>query len=726
MRVRPVLVSNLLCLSLCLAEMALSQSSAPVSPVQFDPGDVYLQGYLAVKEAEALEAQGKFTDALAKLQTAQEMLGTVRKFYPEWKPGMVQGRTEITSETVARVRPKAEAEQANKNKVMAELEGGTRAPGTLIEPGRDVRPLRLAQNPPNILEQDPLKSRRLAEAEAEVQRLKAQLARSSRPEETSRDASRLEDVRRQNNALEAELRAAQSDLEALRARLAAAPMHHEMKSLNQRIETLEQERQAMTLALRQSRGAHTEAMAKIATLEADLKVLRQKHADMDRDLKTERSVTNSVVAGQRRQLEAMEKQLSRKDQQLNEAQRTIQGLNEQLAQSQAAFAQLRDERDGLLRERDQMASLLKLNESSRIQDLIEQNMGLAKNLREANEKVDRLHQESNADKDAIVDALRDLAIAKHQINGLRREKIEQDQRLADLEKRLRDEEKALASAAPNADPAEVATLREIIRRQLRVQERRRQARELLVEAARELGSQDEQLAKAIELFDGEEMALSPAEVKALDSRPVDGEFISPLARDRSAVNNAADDRNQEIAIFERTAEKSFLAGRYHPSRELYEMILEQHPGRTSAICKLGVVHLKLKEPAAARDLFRKTVELEPKNAYARRMLGFSLMTMGDAAAAEKELRNAVDVDATDAKSHMLLATLCYRAGRLGEAESHFKAAINADPLPSEAYYNLAVLYSRSKRAEAAREFYHKALERGALPDPDLEQSLAES
>ncbi len=144
-----------------------------------------------------------------------------------------------------------------------------------------------------------------------------------------------------------------------------------------------------------------------------------------------------------------------------------------------------------------MAALLKLNEAGRIQELIEQNMSLAKTLREANEKVERLYRESNADKDAYTDALRDLAIAKSQINRLHQEKRDQDQRLADLENRLRNEERALASGKASADPAEVQILRDIIRRQLRVQERRRQARDLLVEAAKDLGAKDERLAQAM-------------------------------------------------------------------------------------------------------------------------------------------------------------------------------------------------------------------------------------
>ena len=284
-------------------------------------------------------------------------------------------------------------------------------------------------------------------------------------------------------------------------------------------------------------------------------------------------------------------------------------MNE-LQESRDAFAQLRNERDSLLQERDQMAALLKLNEAGRIQDLIEQNMALAKNLREANEKVDRLNLESNADKDAITDALRDLAIAKSQINRLHQDKREQDKRLAELENRLKNEENALAKGQVAADPAEVEVLRDIIKRQLRVQERRRQARDLLVEAAKDLGTKDERLAKAIELFDAQEIALSPDEQQLIADKQVDGEFVSPFAQDRATVGRNTTELNRDIAVFERTAEKSFVAGRLLPTRELYQMILEQHPGHTPSLCKLGVVHLKLDDPAAAVDTFRRAVELD--------------------------------------------------------------------------------------------------------------------
>lgn len=705
---------------LCFATTsAFTQTPPPIQPAQFDPSDVYFQGYLASRAAENLEAGEDYIGAAEKLEKARKLFETVHRYYPDWKPEMVTGRSAQNTEAEIRVHPKAEEQRRKNQNVVAELEGGAKSSGTLIDPAQGVMPLT-----PGILEVDPLATRRLAEAEAEVKRLQ-ELAKAPPKDivDAARDSSRVRDIARQRDLLQAQLNAAENNVQSLRARLASSPVENEMKSLNQRIAGLEQEREAMAMALTQSRSSHTDALARNAVLEADLRVMQQKYADLDRDLKAERNVANSVVAGQRSQLQALEKELAQKTTELGKANQRIVGLIEELQESKDAFAQLRDERDSLLKERDQMSALLKLNEDGRIQDLIQQNMGLAKDLREANEKVERLNIDSNSAKDDIIDALRDLAIAKSQINKLHQERRDQDKRLSELESRLKNEENALAKGQVAADPAEVAVLRDIIQRQLRVQERRRQARDLLIEAVKDMGSKDERIAQAINLFEGQEIQLTPDEQRLIADKQVDGEFISPFAQDRETVGKNTAELNRDIEVYERTAEKSFSAGRYLPTRELFQMIVEQHPGHIPALCKLGVVNLKLQDPAAAADTFQRAVELDSNNPYAYRMLGYSLMTLGNMPAAEQNVARSVELAPDDAKSQLLLAAIYYRLGRKAEAESHYKASITADPMPSEPYYNLAVLCSRSKRLDKARDYYQQALERGAVPDPKLEQLL---
>lgn len=704
---------------LLAAHTAPAQTAPPLSPAQFDPSDVYFQAYLARRSAEELENKGDFLAALEKLKTARKLFESVRTYYPEWKPEMVAGSVAKNLESQKRIFPNAQEQWKKDRNAVAELEGGVRQSGSLSDSPDATLPVQ-----PGILDADPLAARRLADAEAEVNRLRQSSQNLSNSDtKAPRNPSRALDLARQRNAMQTELKAAESKLQALRSRLATSPVETEMKALNQRIAGLEQEREAMAMALTQSRGQHTEALSKIAILQADLTVMQQKYANLDRDLKAERNVANAVVSGQRSQLQELEKQLAAKDTELAKANSRIASLIEQLDQSRDAFAQLRTERDSLLLERDQMSALLKLNEDGRIQDLIQQNMGLAKDLREANEKVERLNLDNNSTKDDMTNAIRDLAIAKAQINKLHQEKRQQDQRLLDLETRLKGEETALASGKIAADPAEVAVLRDIIQRQLRIQERRRQARDLLVEAVKDMGTQDDRIAQAINLFDGQEIQLSPDEQRLIADKNVDGEFISRFAQDRETVGRNTSELNRDIAVFERTAEKSFAAGRLLPTRELFEMIVEQHPGHVPALCKLGVVHLRLKDPAAAADTFRRAVELDANNPYANRMLGFSLMSTGDLPAAEASLKLSAELAPDVAQSHILLGGITLNLGRPNDAESHFKAAISADPTLNEPHYNLARLYAQTQRLEDARTSYEKSLELGGLPDQELEVRL---
>lgn len=720
-----LLACAIFALGVMLIDTAHGQDPANEHPARFDPSDVYFQGYLATRAAERLEVDEDFLGAWEKYREADKLFSAVQKFYPEWRPGMVEGRAGRTREAMAAVRPKAEQQEDQGRRAIAELEGGQRVGGEAINPGIDPR-----FEPPGVLEIDPIASRKLKEAEAEVERLQQLLREASAGQgDAARNATRVRDLQRQRDDLQASLRSAETDVAALRARLATAPATDQLGELNHRIEELEQERAAMGLALSQSRRTHTEAMAKIATLEADVEVLRQEAAnlrqresDLERDMAQERKVANDVVAGLRRQMQDLTNRLGEKDAELDRANQTIASLTRELVESRASFSEMRDERDILLRERDQLATLLQLNEGSRIDDLIEQNMGLVRQLREANERVDLLNRDGNAAKDDLTEANRDLAIAKAQINRLQQEKRGQDQRIEELSQQLREEERGLA-AGFGADPAEAETLREIIRRQLRTHERRRQAREMLLEAARDLGKEDERLAEAIEIFEGQEIVLSPEEQSLIANQHVDGEFISVFARDRDAVGRAMDGLNLELDSYDRAATRAFVAGRYLPARELYLQSVELHPGHTPALCKLGVVHIKLGELAEAADVFQRAVELESANAYAHRMLAYSHMLNGEISAAQEPALRCVELAPHDPLGQIVMGTICFRLGQSSQAESHFKAAINADPMLSEPYFNLAVLHARAKRLDDAREYYSLALERGAVPDPSLEKTL---
>ena len=699
-------------------------AQAPSVP-NFDPSEVYFQGYLAVRAAEQLEKDQDFVGALNKYQQATELFGSVEKFYPEWKVDMVKNRKDLTVKAMTGVQDKA-GERIKKDRgVIAELEGGDKVGGNLIDPAKKVKPLN-----PGVLEVEPLKARRLKDAEAELERLRNEIKKAELASQQSTQKAMVEDLRKQNQALSGQLKAVQNEVSSLRAQMASAPLEGVMKSLNERIDQLNQEKEVMALALKTSRGDHNQALSKIEILTADMELMkkqatdmRQKQADVQRDLETERQVSNEVVAGQLRQMTQMERVLTEKSKLLETANKQIASLKKDLDESRAAYSELQQERDGLLRERDHMEALLKLNESGRIEELVAQNVGLVKLLREAKEQVERLKIDNNSSKDEITEAQQNLAIAKSQINRLQQDKRDQDKRISELTEKLQNEEAMLVRNEADADAEEVETLREVIRRQLRVQERRRQAKELLVDAVKNLGKEDDQLKEAIQLFDGTELELTPEEQKLVADQNVDGEFVSPFARNREAVGREVAKLNVELESYNRAATKAYLAGRYHSTRELFEMMIEQHPGHIPAICKLGVVQLKTQEPVEALASFQKAIELDQKNPYANRMLGFTYMQLDELDKAEKYLKRAIELAPDDAKSYMLLGAICHMHGSAEQAEVQFKGAIAADPMPSEPYFNMALICANQGRIKDAKQYYSKALERGAVPDQALESKI---
>jgi Flp pilus assembly protein TadD len=369
--------------------------------------------------------------------------------------------------------------------------------------------------------------------------------------------------------------------------------------------------------------------------------------------------------------------------------------------------------------------LLKLSESGRIQQLIEQNMGLAKELREAKERVERINKDNDETKDELTEALRDLAITKSKIIALQTEKRAQDQRMSELELQLNSNEKSIASGTATTNDEEAQTLRDIIKRQLRVQERRKKAATLLLAAAKkQTASGDSGYDEAVAMLTDGEVTLTAEEQKILDTRHVDGEIYSPYAGSRERVGVATSALHEQIDNYTRAAVRAFSSQRLSASREVLEMILDIHPGHIPTMTKLGIVEMRLDDPVAATQVLRLAVENDETQPLSHRLLGLALYKTGDLANAEKELRRATEIDPHDSAGFAILGNTLLRMKRAEEAEDAYKKAIAIDPASAEALHNLALLCHRANRDAEARTFYQQALDNGAQPNLKLEAEIA--
>jgi len=743
-----------------------------------DPSDLYFQGWMLIRDAEQLQQDDQPIEALAKFRRAAQIFDSVASGFPKWRPEMVTSRRKKTFDQIAEVSPAALRKREEEERTIAELEGGARAgagPDGAQPPSLEVELPELPVQPARPVET--LESRRIAELEKRVATLRDEITRSHQAERRSQTAAReqqaaanqartqadralaaaararaeQERLAERNRQLEAEaqdrdvpppapaqpsadgrtgrdrdlaiarLQKAQAELDRLRRKLAEAPVQEEMDALARRINGLEREKEVMSRALESSQAESREARAQIDALQQERGRLRQEIADLRNNLEIERKTANEVVAGQRKQLEEFQQLVKAKDAELAGAKRRIQSLETELAEVRDSFNELREERDGLLRERDQMAALLKLNEAGQLQQVIDQNLALDRELRETRKQFERLQEDNDATKDELLEAKRDLAISKLRIQEFRREKKEQEQRLAELRERLRSEERALAEG--DADPAEAEMLRRIIHRQLKVQEKREEARELLLSTLESKAQDDDEIRRAMAIFQGAELNLSPEEMRVLEAEEVDGVIVSPYARPRGEVERNLAGLERQLEPFRAAGTRAFQNGRLHAAREAFEMIVERHPGDTASMCRLGLVHYKLDDPIAAAEMFRRACEIDSRNPYAHRMLGHTLSKLGEHDEALRSLERAVELAPTQSENHLLLGNAQFRVGNLPAAEEAFRTASACDETLAEPHYNLAILCARDGRKQEGRDHYARALELGAAPNLDLEQRL---
>ncbi len=694
---------------------APGQAPAPVAeaPAAFDPSDVYFQGWLLCNDAEKLAKEGKATEALGKLRRAGELFDTISRTFPEWKKDMVESRRRKVSDAIAEVFPDARREQEKDQAAIAELEGGARQGGIADDEGLlETLPVAPIESARPV---ETLASRRIRDLQNEVGSLKQQIASGQQSE-------------RERDRAVAELQRARTELDRLRRQAAEAPMQGEIDGLARRIDKLEAEKAVMGRALDASRKETEEARGQVDALQNErarllgqIKQIEQELADTKRDLETERKASNQVVAGQLKQIQSLHETIKKKDEQLAAANKTIDHLQTELTELRDSFNEVQEERNELLRERDQMAALLKLNKAGQLQEVIDQNLALDRELRETKKRYEAVQEDNDATKEDLLEALRDLAISKLRIQEYRQENKEQQQRLAELQTRLRGEVASVDEHAVNSD--EAGMLRGILERQLKIQEKRVEAREILMSSLGETARQDADIQRALDIFQGAELNLSPEELQVIEGQEVDGTIISPYARPRSEVERDLADLSRELKPYESAGTRAFRNGRFHAAREAFEIMIDRHPGDVSAMCKLGVVQLKLEEVVAAADVFRRATELDPKNPYAHRMLGYLLGKLGDGNGAVAETRKAIELSPTLALSHFQLGDLLFKSGDLAGAEDAYGMAISCDPNLTEAHYNYAVLLARLGRKKDAAAAYGKALELGAPPNVDLEARI---
>ncbi|MEM9080432.1 MAG: tetratricopeptide repeat protein [Verrucomicrobiota bacterium] len=669
------------------------------NPAQLDPSDIYFQGWLALRDCEAALEKDNWQKANDHLNRAKRFFDTVSLYHPDWKPHLLVKKQNEIKAFRLKISPQLTALQQD-------------APPALFHSPSSSPP------PSPSAELTPAQKAEASRLYHEIASLKKQLKQS-------------QNLR---NADVARLQRKISQLQTERDRLAASTLNTEIRQLRNRLDLVEQEKRTLASSLHERDQELAKAKQNLLALDSKEKLARQRANELNAMLDKEREVAASVIDGIRSQQKTLQKELTETKQLLLAERERSSRLESLLSEARSEIDSLTNERDRLLSERDHLSELLKLNQGDRTRKLIEQNMTLARDLRQAREQMQTLSNNADTTAEELTLAKRDLSMAKARIIELRKNNDSGQQRLRALESKLRDAYAELDDRANLAElDAEVREenrmLRGIIERQLLIQQRRRETRQMVLQAAREARQGDHDINQALEQLAGQELTLTPDEKLLIETQGAsDGSFqfdadrVSPEQARRSGIS-----LRRKVETLASVAEKSYRKGRLNLALELYDEILDEHPGHVPTMINQGVIRLRKGRNDDAIASFQDAIAMQGTTPipYAHFMLGVTHHTKKDLDKARTEYELALRLEPNNAQAHNRLGVVHAQSGNLDKAKDCFQKAYRTDKNHLDALSNLSRAHNALGEKQEAVATYRKYRESGGSPKPDLEKLLAD-
>jgi Tfp pilus assembly protein PilF len=666
--------------------------------------DLHFNGFVIYNEAGRLEKSGDLDMALAKYKQAGELYSTLEKNYPTYEVETRTNRQRTIATAIARLEG-TQSKNAAASQAALELE----------------------------------KARIAAQAQASAQAMPQSTPGPAVAAGTSQDSGEIPSLDGLLRGWESKMRGKILELERDKKQLeldlnkwgewhnwAAGEMNRvtgENATLTKKSVALEQAILGMQNEVEAGRAASTQL----------------------NDLKQQKAAVDAELAKNARQLAAAEKAAADASARLKTATDSLTVVQQEKSKIDAEREKLTKERDEALKERDvanakalgaqaEVDALKKKTASGDMKKLIAENERLQKALAAAEKQVEGLMAD-NTRKDQEITKLRgDVTTLQGQLTALRQESAQYQTQVADLTRQLKELKEMPAAANPNEPNAlitqENEMLRSIIMRQLRLQNRQQQAKELIIAQLSKMENASTDLLKQVEELKNTRMTLSPYEEKLFKdpaakeligtngvqatliaasatppsgSMPAPGSLTALLLRAGEAYN--AKDFATAVKFYDdalRVEPKSIdaliglgmtqqRAGKFAESEAALQKALAYDPDNTNAAYAMGVTHFKQERWKESMTFFEKSLAKTPQNASARHYLG-------------------------------IIST---KLNLVERAEREFKTTLAIDPEHGEAHFNLAVLYATwdPPQWDKAREEYAAALKKGVKPDENLERLL---
>lgn len=463
------------------------------------------------------------------------------------------------------------------------------------------------------------------------------------------------------------------------------------------------------------------------------------------ELKQQKAAVDAELAKNARQLAAAEKAAA-------DASAKLKTSNESLAVVQQERGKLESERDKLIKERDnavkerdvanakalgaqaEVEELKKKTASGNMKKLIAENLRLQKELDVAQKQVEALKADVTR-KDQEINKLRgDITTLQGQLTTLRQESAQYQTQVADLTRQLKELKEMPNNASPMEPNAlitqENEMLRNIIMRQLRLQNRQQQAKELIISQLSKMENASTDLLKQVEELKNSRMTLSPEEEK-LFKDPAAKELIGAngvqatlIAASATPPSGSKLSPGSLTSLLLRAGE-AYTAKDFVNAAKFYEDALRVEPRSTDALIGLGMTQQRAGKFAESEAALQKALAYDPDNANATYAMGVTHFKQERWKDSMTFFEKSLAKIPQNASARHYLGIISTKLNLMERAEREFKTTLAIDPEHGEAHFNLAVLYATwdPPQWDKAREEYAAALKKGVKPDENLERLL---
>lgn len=687
-------------LCLCVAPALHAQASSEVS-------DLYFQGFVANNEATRLEKNGDLDLAISKFKEAAAIFENIARNYPTYETEMRANRQRNITSAIARIEAaksksaSASVAASEATRAAAALNAPQPAPAPQAAPAVESGPIGDMPSLNDMLRDWENKMRgRILQLEADKANLSLDLNKWSQWHDWA--AGEMNRVNGENSALTKKATALQQAIIGMQAEVEAG------KAASSQLDALKQQKAAVEAEL--ARNAPKLAAAEKAAADASSKLATS-------------TSSMAAVEAEKAKIDAERTKL------LKERDDAVKARDEAVKKADVAT----QERDAASAKALGLATDLELlkkkSASGDVKKLIAENERLRADLAAAEKQVETLKADVSRKDQEITKLRGEITTLQGQLTTLRQESAQYQTQVADLTRQLK-ELKDMPANAPAGEANEIVTkenemLRGIIMRQLRMQNRQQQAKDIIITELSKMENASTDLLKQVEELKNARMTLSPEEEK-LFKDPAARELIGANGVQATLIAASADKpKPGSVNALLLRANEAFTTKDFSKAAEYYVDALRVEPKNVTALIGLGMTQQRAGRYADSEAALQKALAYEPDNdsaAYAMALTHFKQEKWKDSMT---WFEKSLEKQPKNASARHYLGIISTKLSLMDRAEREFKTTLALDPNHGEAHFNLAVLYATwdPPQWDKARESYASALKKGVKPDQSLERLL---